>query len=317
MAKDSSKQPKVKEKYRLSNWSEYNKSLQKRGSLTIWLDDQVKNNWLYNGVRKPGGKQIYGEVAIAFCLTIRSLFHLPYRQTEGMVCSLLQLMGVSLPVPSYTQFNRRTEDLNIELHRSNSREAIDIAVDSTGLKVYGEGEWKVRKHGWCKHRTWRKLHIAVNTETLTIEAVTLTGNDADDASQVKPLLEAIPEKVNSFRGDGGYDKKKVRELLVKDAIKQLIPPQENAVIKDETKQYAMERNEAIRQIQQSDRSSWKKQVGYHKRSLAEVTMYRYKTLFTGTLQSRKIAYEQKEVAFKCCLLNRINELGMPKSYKVA
>jgi hypothetical protein len=291
--------------------------LKKRGSLTIWLDDQVKHNWLYNGVRKPGGKQIYGEVAIAFCLTIRSLFHLPYRQTEAMVGSLLQLMRVPLSVPSDTQFNRRTRDLNIELHRSNSREAIDIAVDSTGLKVYGEGEWKVRKHGWCKHRTWRKLHIAVNTDTLAIEAVTLTGNEADDASQVKPLLEAIPAKVNSFRGDGGYDKKKVRELLVKDEIKQLIPPQENAVIKDEAKAYAKERNAAIQQIQQSDRSSWKKEAGYHKRSLAEVTMYRYKTLFTGTLQSRKIEYEQKEVAFKCSLLNRINELGMPKSYKVA
>lgn len=317
MAKDSSKPPKTKEKYRLSNWSEYNKSLKKRGSLTIWFDDQVKHNWVYNGVRKPGGKQLYAEVAIAFCMTIRSLFHLPYRQTEGLVGSLLQLMGVALPVPSYTQFNRRTQDLNIELHRSNSRESIDIAVDSTGLKVYGEGEWKVRKHGWCKHRTWRKLHIAVNTATLAIEAVTLTGNEADDASQVKPLLEAIATKVSSFYGDGGYDKKKVRELLVKEEIKQLIPPQQNAVIKDETEAYAMQRNEAIRQIAQSDRSSWKKQVGYHQRSLAEVTMYRYKTLFTGTLQSRKIEYEQKEVAFKCSLLNRIIELGMPKSYKVA
>jgi hypothetical protein len=233
------------------------------------------------------------------------------------VGSLLQLMGVALPVPSYTQFNRRTRELHIELHRSNSREAIAIAVDSTGLKVYGEGEWKVRKHGWCKHRTWRKLHIAVNTDTLAIEAVTLTGNEHDDASQVEPLPGAIGPKVSRFYGDGGYDKQKVRELLVKDDIQQLIPPQENAVIKEEKEAYAKQRNEAIRQIAQSDRSSWKKQVGYHQRSLAEVTMYRYKTLFTGTLQSRKIEYEQQEVAFKCCLLNRINELGMPNSYKVA
>ena len=317
MAKDSSKQPKAKEKYRLSNWSEYNKSLKNRGSLTIWFDDQVRDNWLYNGAQKPGGKKIYSDIAIGFCLTIRSLFHLPYRQTEGMVGSLLQLMGVILPVPSYTQFNRRTKHLNIQLGSSSSKEAIDIAVDSTGLKVYGEGEWKVRKHGWCKHRTWRKLHIAVNTQTLAIAAVTLTGNELDDASQVKPLLEAIPAKVNSFRGDGGYDKKKVRELLANEHIQQIIPPQENAVIKDQTKAFAMERNEAIRQIQQTDRSTWKKEVGYHQRSLAEVTMYRYKTLFTGTLQSRKIEYEQQEVAFKCSLLNRINDLGMPKSYKVA
>jgi len=316
MTKDTSKPPKAKESYRLSNWSQYNESLKNRGSLTIWFDDQVKEDWLYNGAQKPGGKQIYAEVAIAFCLTIRSLFHLPYRQTEGMVRSLLVLMTVPLPVPSYTQFNRRTRHLNIQLG-SSSKEAIDIAVDSTGLKVYGEGEWKVRKHGWCKHRTWRKLHIAVNTTTLAIEAVTLTGNEADDASQVKPLLEAIAAKVQSFRGDGGYDKKKVRELLANEHSQQIIPPQENAVIKDQTKAYAMERNQAIRQIQQTDRSTWKKQVEYHQRSLAEVTMYRYKTLFTGTLQSRKIEYEQQEVTFKCSLLNRICELGMPNSYKVA
>ena len=116
------------------------------------------------------------------------------------------------------------------------------------------------------------MHIAVNTDTLAIAAVTLTGNEADDASQVKPLLETIAAKVNSFRGDGGYDKKKVRELLAKEEIKQLIPPQENAVIKNQTEAYARERNEAIQQIQQSDRSSWKKEVGYYQRSLAEVTM---------------------------------------------
>src|SRR4029078_3078125 len=115
MAKDRSKQPKAKEKYRLSNWSEYNKSLKNRGSLTIWFDDQVRDNWLYNGAQKPGGKKIYSDIAIGFCLTIRSLFHLHYRQTEGMVGSLLQLMGVILPVPSYTQFNRRTKHLNIQL----------------------------------------------------------------------------------------------------------------------------------------------------------------------------------------------------------
>ena len=135
MAKDSSKQPKAKEKYRLSNWSEYTKSLKNRGFLPIWFDDQVRHNWLYNGVQKPGGKQIYGEVAIAFCLTIRSLFQLPYRQTEGLVGSLVELMALCLPVPAYTQFNRRTRDVNIQLGSSNSKETINIAVDSTGLKV--------------------------------------------------------------------------------------------------------------------------------------------------------------------------------------
>ena len=174
----------------------------------------------------------------------------------------------------------------------------------------------MRKHGWCKHRTWRKLHIAVNTETLAIEAVSITGNDADDASQVQPLLDAISSKVISFIGDGGYDKKKARQVLVKASIQQIIPPQENAVTKDEDEPYALERNIAIGRIKETDRARWKKEIGYHKRSLAEVSMYRYKTIFTGTLQSRKIEYEKKEVAFKCKLLNRMIDLGKAKSYKV-
>ena len=314
MNKDTTRQQKVKERFKLSNWSSYNESLKKRGSLTIWFEAGMRANWLYNGRQKPGGQKIYGEVAIEFCLTIRSLFRLPYRQTEGMVNSLMTMSSLALPVPSYTQFNRRTKHIAIDL--KDSKEDIHIAVDSTGLKVYGEGEWKVRKHGWCKHRTWRKMHLAINTETLEIEAVSMTGNDSDDASQVSPLLNAIKGKVLSFRGDGGYDKKKARQPLVNGGIKQIIPPQENAVIKDENEPYALERNEAIKRIKATDRGRWKKEMDYHKRSLAEVAMHRYKTIFTGILQSRKIEYEKKEVAFKCKLLNKMNDLGMPKSYRV-
>lgn len=314
MNKDKAKQTKPKEKYKLKNWSEYNISLKNRGSLTIWFSEDVKDKWLYQGKQKAGGQKVYSDVAIQFCLTIRSLFRLPYRQTEGMVASLLKLMSLDLPVISYTQFNRRTKHVNVRL--PNNNENVHIAVDSTGLKVYGEGEWKVRKHGWCKHRTWRKMHIAVNTDTLAIEAVTVTGNDSDDASQVSSLIDSIDSRIMSFCGDGAYDKNKVREILSDREIKQIIPPQENAVIKDETKQYALRRNEAIERIRKTDRATWKKEILYHKRSLAEVTMHRYKTIFTGSLQSRKPAYEQKEVAFKCHLLNRMKDLGMPKSYKI-
>jgi IS5 family transposase len=314
MRKDKPKQIKPKEKYKISNWSEYNKSLKKRGSLSIWLAEGIDKNWLYTGLQKPGGKKIYGQVAIEFCLTIRSLFRLPYRQTEGMVSSLMTLSGLSLPVPSYTQFNRRTKHISVNLKDSN--EDIHIAVDSTGLKVYGEGEWKVRKYGWCKHRTWRKMHLAVNVDTLVIEAVSITGNNTDDASQVQPLLDEISSKVISFRGDGGYDKKKARIALEKLRVKQIIPPQENAVKKEESEPYAFERNAAIGRIKETSRATWKKEIGYHKRSLAEVSMYRYKTIFSGTLQSRKIEYEKKEVAFKCKLLNQMLFLGRAKSYKV-
>lgn len=313
MAKDTTKPSKSKERYRPNNWSDYNKSLKKRGSLTIWFDDTVKENWLYTGRQKPGGAVVYSETAIEFCLTVRSLFRLPYRQTEGMVNSLMQLSGLYLPVPSYTQFNRRTKSINVKMDHRN--EDIHIVFDSTGLKVYGEGEWKVRKHGWSRHRTWRKMHLAINADTSDIEAVTLTGNDVDDATEVGPLLDQVTGKIASARGDGAYDKKKVRQRLSGKGIKQIIPPQENAVIKD-GESYAAERNEAIGRIREAGRGTWKKESGYHRRSLVETAMHRYKTVFTGSLQSRKMEYENKEVAFKCLLLNKMKNLGMPKSHKV-
>jgi hypothetical protein len=311
MVKNTTKSLKIKERYKLSNWPEYNRSLKNRGSLTIWFEEGVKNNWLFNGKQKPGGQKVYSDLAIEFCLTIRSLFRLPYRQTEGMVNSLMKLASLELPVPSYTQFNRRTKHIQVSLNSSN--ESIHIAVDSSGLKVFGEGEWVVRKYGWSKMRTWRKLNLAINIETLTIEAATLTGNEADDASQVAPLLNAIKGKVLSCRGDGAYDKKKVRKVLWANDIRQIIPPKQQATI--ENKPFAGERNTAIQRIRASDIDTWKSEIDYHKRSLVEVSMYRYKTIFTGILQSRKIEYEQKEVLFKCKLLNRMADLGMPKSYK--
>lgn len=206
MNKDTRKGTKAKEKYKLKNWHSYNEGLKKRGSLSIWFEDSVQNNWLYTGKQHPVGKKIYNDVAIEFCLTIRSLFRLPYRQTEGFVWSLLKQLRLDLAVPCYTQLNRRTKQIAVKLN--HSRENIHVAVDSTGLKVYGEGEWKVRKYGWSKYRTWRKLHIAVNPKTLTIEALTLTSNQVDDGSQVATLLDTIKAKIMSFTADGDMIRKR-------------------------------------------------------------------------------------------------------------
>jgi transposase len=161
------------------------------------------------------------------------------------------------------------------------------------------------------------MHLGVDIETLDILSVSLTGNNADDGSQLETLLNGIEAKIVSLRADGAYDKKKVRQLLSTRKIKQIITPQHNAVIKDKNESYAVQRNAAIKTIQQTSKAQWKKQTAYHKRSLAEVTMYRYKTIFGDHLQSRKIEYEKKEVALKCRLLNTMADLAMPKSYKLA
>lgn len=315
-------QPKEKEVYKLRNWSEYNASLKNRGKLTIWLSDDVKSAWLYNGTQKPGGEVIYSDVAIEFCLTMKHLYGLGYRQTEGFVEDLFDLLGIDLPVLSYSQLQRRSASIKVEIGvRKHNKESIDLVLDSTGLKVYGEGEWKVRKHGWQKRRTWRKLHMGSDGADLEIISVVLTGNEVDDAQAGITIMEEIADMedapvLDSAAADGAYDKKKFRAKVPK-GTRQLIPPQKNAVRSKTKDPDLIQRDEAIDKIEQVGRREWKEQTGYHIRSKSEVNMYRYKKIFGGGMSARKSTYEETEVRIKCKILNQFVKIGMPESYKVA
>lgn len=198
-------------------------------------------------------------------------------------------------------------------------ENLHIVMDSTGLKVYGEGEWKVRQHGYGKHRTWRKIHIAVDPDTGMIQAAEMTTNGVDDAAMVKPVLEKIKRKVKTFSGDGAYDKfEKVYDVLEKKKIKPVIPPQKNACIKKHgnCKGRKLSRDKAIRYIRAHGRRKWKVDHKYHKRSMAENTMYRYKTILGDKLQSRTFERQCVETQLSCKILNKMNLCGMPISIKV-
>jgi IS5 family transposase len=306
---------KVKDKYKILNWKEYNESLKNRGRITLWISDDAINSWAYTGLRERGGKIAYSDLSIETCLTIKQVIHLKLRQTEGFVNSLFEIMRLKLKAPDYSTLSRRAGRLQIELKAIKQKGNIDIIVDSTGLKVYGEGEWKVRRYGWSKHRTWRKLHIGINAETQEIIAEELTENSTSDAEVIEDLLTEVDGQINSFRGDGGYDKKNVRKELCKRKIKEIIPPQENAV---ENKDTALkERNKAIRRINKIGRKEWKKQIKYHKRSLVEVAMFRYKTIIGDKINARKFENEKTEVRINCSILNVMTNLGMPISKKVA
>jgi hypothetical protein len=308
-------QPKSKDKYKLTNWREYNKGLKNRGKITIWIKDEVLRSWSYEGKRERGGKIEYSDLAIEICSSIKILFKLGYRQTEGFIESLFEIMRVDIPVPSYSQINRRVRKLKISFEKFNKEGDIDIVVDSTGLKVYGEGEWKVRKFGWSKHRTWRKLHLFMDTESQMILEEELTENNVSDDKVAEDFLDKTDLDLNSFRGDGGYDKKGVRKKLTKKKIKEIIPPQSNAVT---SKDPALEnRNKAIKRIKKVGRKKWKQEVRYHKRSRIEVAMFRYKTIIGNKISSRKFENEKVEVRLGCKILNKMTSLGMPKSIKVA
>ena len=305
-----------KAKYKLSNWPSYNKSLVNRGNVTIWISDQVINSWYYDGDRLPGGVLCYSDSTILFCLTIRGLYHLGYRQTQGFISGLLKLMELELEIPHYSQLHRRSRDLEVDIRISNRwKGRLDVVLDASGLKVYGEGEWKVRKYGLSKRRTWRKLHLCTDTEDLEILSVVVRGNNVDDAQAGIELIDQLEDPINSCCGDGAYDKKKFRCHLPNHTIA-VIPPQHNGRISNEEDQQLKHRDQAIRDIDQIGLKQWKKQTGYHKRSLSEVNFYRYKTIFGDKLRAREPDYEHSEVSVKCRILNQFTAIGMPKSYKV-
>ncbi len=320
MPKQKQTQPRRKALYRVKNWSEYEKALVQRGSITIWLSDDFEANWRYAGEKQCGSQFEYSERAIKIMLMMKNVFHLPNRATEGFVRSIFAMLGVNLSVPDHSTLSRRGKGLKVALPKKVSGH-VDIVMDSTGLKIYGEGEWKVRTHGKSKRRTWRKLHMGADPESGEIEAVALTENSVCDADMVEPLLEQIEQPIDHFAGDGSYDKRKVYNSLNRHAPQAgvLIPPRKNAHIWRHGNTHAerLKRDENLRAVRKLGRKVWKESSGYHMRSLAETTMFRFKTIFGDRLSARLLETQTTQAIICCAALNRMTHLGMPDSYKVS
>jgi hypothetical protein len=307
--------------YRVRNWAAYNDKLVERGSLTVWISDDVIEGWkpMPEGPRQRGGQLTYSDRAIECLLTLKAVFKLPYRQTEGFGRSIMDLLDVNVPVPDYTTLCKRSVELPVDLPPSQVQNAKHIVVDSTGLKVYGEGEWKVRQHGYTKRRTWRKLHLSVDEATQSIEAVVLTEASVDDAEAGRELLDQTQGRIKQVSGDGTYDKRKFYEACRQREVEQIaVPPQRNAKIwqHGNSSKPPLPRDQNLRRIRRVGRKRWKEEVGYHRRSLAETAMFRFKTIFGNTLSTRTLARQVIEVRVKGAALNRMTQLGMPDSYRV-
>ena len=197
----------AKSRYRVRNWAEYEAGLQKRGDLTVWLSDAALDSWRAAPSGKPGGQRTYANVAIEAALTIRMVFHLPLRQTEGFLRSLAQLLELDLPIPDHTTLSRRLKKLNdIRFRRLATDRPIHLLIDSTGLRIH---VGHLRKPP--KNRAWRKLHLAVDADTGEIVASDLTGRRTGDSARVPALLGQIEHRVASVSADGAYDTKSVYE----------------------------------------------------------------------------------------------------------
>ena len=306
-----------KDKHKVINWSSYNNGLKHRGAINLWIHSNISDQWKWEGKSKRGGQHRYSNVAIELCLTIGKVYGLALRQTEGFISSFFEQQGWDLEVPSYTTLCRRSQGLPIDLGNKKKRTGTtDIVIDSTGLKVYGEGEWKVRKHGVSRYRTWMKLHVAIDERTQQIMGVRLTPNSVEDSAAGVSLVGSMKLTIGSLKGDGGYDRHKFRKMLNDKKIRQIIPPQSNAVLNKKGIPYLIERDAAITTISLLGRKEWKIRTGYHHRSKAETAMFRYKTIISDHLAARKVSHQQTEAAIGCKILNVMLQVAKPISIKV-
>ena len=312
----------------VENWSEYSDALVDRGRLTVWVSEEALQDWKADREPQQGAQWIFTDRAIETCLQIKMVYGLTLQETEGFVESLFRFMGLDdLPVPDYTTLSKRQGDLDIDLRASSKSSPMHLVIDSTGLKVYGEGEWKKRIHGKQKRRTWRKLHLAVDSETGLITAATLTENTSSDASQVETLLEETRSEgseaecskttLDRIGADGAYDTFDVYEIIESYGATPVIPPQKNARIKKHGNSSGppLPRDEAIRYIRAHGRgrNKWKRVHGYHRRSLAETAVYRFKGLMGRFVEARTWENERTEVRLEAKTLNRMTRSGMPET----
>lgn len=320
MPKHKTTRPHPKALYRLTNWPEYEQALRQRSSINFWLSEEGAARWRYTGPRQRGSQFEYSDQAIQMMLTIKEVFHLTNRGAEGFLRSLFALLGWALPVPDHTTLSKRSRHLGVDLPR-RVRGPLHLVLDSTGLKVYGEGEWKVRQHGHAKHRTWRTLHLGIEPHSGEIQAVVLTTNAVSDGQAVPALLAQVAEPLLSCTGDGGYDKRPVYQALQAHSptAQVVIPPRHNAHIwqHGNSKAERLKRDENLRYIRQHGRRTWKERFGYHRRSLAETCMFRLRTIFSDRLSARQLDTQKAQMQIRCRALNHMTALAMPHSYRLA
>ncbi len=310
-------------RYKVCNWPEYDRALQQRGNLTVWVTPDALAAWQPPRTGQRGRPRDYSDVAIETGHLLRLAFGRPWRQTEGLLRSLVGLLGLEVGIPDHTTFSRRSPGLVLAaaLARAQASGPVHVVIDATGLKVYGAGEWLVEKHGERGKRGWRKLHLAVDPRTGEILASELTSNEEGDASQVGPLLEQITGPLASVIADGAYDGEPVYRAVAErqpdPPVAVVIPPRSTAVPSTHAGTTPSQRDQHIQLIRDKGRMGWQKAVGYGRRSLGETAMSRYKALIGRGLRARTLPAQKTEARAACSMLNRMTRLGMPVSRRFA
>jgi Transposase DDE domain len=303
--------------YKVRNWPQYNESLKKRGSLSIWISEDAVEKW--QPPKDPnfiGAPQQYSDEAILCMMMLKVVYNIAYRQLVGFVISIFGFMKISLRVPHFTTVAARARQLGSQFKKLSKRNPTDLVFDSSGFKIYGEGEWKVRQHGKEKRRRWKKFHIGVCPSTHEIIVAEVTELETADCEIGPKLLKKAPRSVKRAIGDGAYDTWDCYKSAYEKGQKLIVPPREGAVFNKEEEPWQKARNDAICQIiglgnDEEAIKLWKKLVCYHDRSLVETAFSRFKGIFGPKLFSRSLNSQEVELKLKAYVLNEMTQQGMP------
>ena len=310
-------------RYKVANWPEYDRALQQRGSLTVWVTPEALAAWHPPKTGRRGRSRDYSDIAIETGHLLRLAFGRPWRQTEGLLRSLATLLGVEIGVPDHTTFSRRSPGLALAnaMARAQRTGPVHVVIDATGLQVYGVGEWLAEKHGERGKRSWRKLHLAVDPGNGEILASELTTTEEGDAALVGPLLDQITGAIASVIADGAYDGEPVYRTVAErqpdPPAAVVIPPRATAVPSPTAGTAPTQRDQHLRMIQDRGRMGWQRAVGYGRRALGETAVFRYKAIIGRRLRARTLPGQKTEARVACSVLNRMTRLGMPVSQRIA
>ncbi|CUK21229.1 Transposase DDE domain protein [Ruegeria denitrificans] len=311
-----------KQKYRVTNWSEYNEGLRQRGDLTVWISEDALALWPAPRRTTRGGQPRYSDLAIELCLTLGMVFKQPLRQTQGLMRSIAGLLGVEIAVPDFSTLSRRSSGLALRATRKpGGGKSVHLVVDSTGLKIFGEGDWLEEKHKTKrKRRSWRKLHLGLDLVSGEIVCSDLTMDEVGDPTVLPELLDQVDGPVALFLADGAYDGEPTSDLLAArfgSMIEVTIPPPKNAILSPNAAQDPTARDRHIAEIVSQGRMAWQKATGYNQRSRGETLMGRWKTVIAPKLKARGFENQKTEAGIGVRVLNRMTGLGRPSFERTA
>ena len=310
----SSVYPKYKTKYHVGNWPAYDRALVKRGDITVWLAPDAIATWETVGVGKRGGQLQYSDLAIETALTLRLIFHLPLRQTEGFLTSIFGMLGLDLSTPDHTTLSRRGQHLDLTLRCAPAGAGLHLMVDSTGLSIVGAGEWAAAKHGGRGRRGWKKRHLGVDRSGVIV-ARALTEASIDDATTGITLIEAVDGALGRVTADTAYDTIGFYEAAGARGATVVVPPTSTANVSRHGPR-SRARDRTILAVKEIGRRRWKKMSGYHGQARVENAFFRYKSIIGDSLRACSPTGRGTEVVLACNILNQMTGLGRPMSHRI-